>query len=102
MTKNLAQQVRRYVNNNSNIQNNIIYSNGVNKLPFFIYIIEAGTITMSKFPKPITGKRGRYYEFPRAHCSMKKCKPEECSTNGSGQTTESTSFKGIHTSEDNT
>uniref|UniRef100_A0A8W8LX39 Uncharacterized protein n=1 Tax=Magallana gigas TaxID=29159 RepID=A0A8W8LX39_MAGGI len=57
------------------------------------YTAEAGTITMSKFPKPKTGKRGLDYEFPRAHCSMKKCKPEECSTNGSGQTTESTSFK---------
>lgn len=101
MTKNLTQLVRQYVNNNK-IQNNIIYSNGVNKHPSFIFIVEAGAITMSKFPKSITGKRGRDYEFPRAHCSMKKCKPEECSTNGSGQTTEFTYIKGTHTSEDNT
>lgn len=85
-TKNLKQQVRQYVNNNSNIQNNIIYSNGVNKHPSFIYIIEMGAITMSRFPKPITGRRGRDYEFPRARCSMKECKPEECSTDRSGQT----------------
>lgn len=67
-----------------------------------MYNIETGVITMSRFPKPIRGKQGRDYAFPRAHCSMKECKSEECSTNGYGQTTESTTdFKGIDTSEGN-
>ncbi|XP_065937709.1 uncharacterized protein [Magallana gigas] len=48
---------------------------------------ELGAITMSRFPKQMRGKQGREYEFPRAHCSMKECTPEVCSTNGYGQTT---------------
>lgn len=42
---------------------------------------------MSRFPKQIRGKQGQDYEFPRAHCSMKECTPEVCSTNEYGQTT---------------
>lgn len=53
---------------------------------------------MSRFPKPIRGKQGREYEFPRAHCSMKECKPEVCSTDISGGTSTST-LKCSNTSE---
>lgn len=42
-------------------------------------MLETGAITIST-TKPIRGRRGREYEFPRAHCSMKECKSEECST----------------------
>lgn len=77
-----------------------MFTNGVNKYSSFMYNIETGAITMSRFPKPIRGRQGGDFEFPRARCSMKECKPEECLTNASRQTT-IPSYKGIITSEAN-
>lgn len=53
---------------------------------------------MSRFPKPVRGKQGPEYEIPRAHCSMKECKSEECSTERSSGTSTIT-FKCSNTSE---
>lgn len=75
-----------------------MFTNCFNQHPSFIYIIETGAITMSRFPKPIRGRQGREYEFPRAHCSMKECKSEECLTDRSRGTSTNT-FKCSNTSE---
>lgn len=62
-------------------------------------MLETGAITIST-TKPIRGRRGREYEFPRAHCSMKECKSEECSTERSrGTSTCTNTFKCSNTSE---
>lgn len=52
--------------------------------------METEAITMSRFPKLIRGKQGRDYEFPRAHCSMKEIKLEECSADRSRDTSTNT------------
>lgn len=44
------------------------------------------------------GRQGGDFEFPRAHCSMKECKSEECSTDRSRGTSTNT-FKCSNTSE---